>query len=62
MAFIAKYAKFVMVLLSAIATTVTTQFPATDHIITIIVGFVGAVLVLLVPNSGSKSAELKAEE
>lgn len=52
-----EYAKFVMALLGAVATVVTTQFPSTTHWVTIAVGFVSSVLVLLVPNVKSTKVE-----
>jgi len=54
MANIAKYAKFLMALLTAVVSTITVQFPSTSHWLTAVVSVVGAVLVLLVPNSAVK--------
>lgn len=49
----AKYTKFIVALLGAVATTVTTQFPSTDHWLPAVVSAVAAILVYLAPNKAA---------
>lgn len=46
-----RYSKFLVAIVGAVATTITTYFPVTDHWTTIVTSALSAILVYFVPNT-----------